>query len=213
MRSRAPLSGLCAPDVDGLRPVEGRPKTSRIHHHVERHMVAARQLDGRADIALTDEVLLPVLSAEEAEAVFDPSIQFDDDAGHARRLADSPERGASGREVILLTSWESCAPGATFITPPGRGCARRPAGPSALPGPASSRFMPWRLSPARRRRDPSRSPRRAGSGLHPGRTTGPRRDRKSTRLNSSHGYISYAVFCLKTKNSRQITTSTTSIVI
>src|SRR2546429_3728947 len=31
-----------------------------------------------------------------------------------------------------------------------------------------------------------------------GRST--RRDRKSTRLNSSHGYISYAVFCLKKKN-------------
>src|SRR2546422_7786271 len=28
----------------------------------------------------------------------------------------------------------------------------------------------------------------------------PHRDRKSTRLNSSHGYISYAVFCLKKKN-------------
>src|SRR2546422_2554933 len=27
-----------------------------------------------------------------------------------------------------------------------------------------------------------------------------REDRKSTRLNSSHGYISYAVFCLKKKN-------------
>src|SRR2546422_7394066 len=31
--------------------------------------------------------------------------------------------------------------------------------------------------------------------LNPGTT-----DRKSTRLNSSHGYISYAVFCLKKKN-------------
>src|SRR2546429_9325183 len=29
-----------------------------------------------------------------------------------------------------------------------------------------------------------------------------RRDRKSTRLNSSHGYISYAVFCLKKKKRR-----------
>src|SRR2546429_5670602 len=28
----------------------------------------------------------------------------------------------------------------------------------------------------------------------------PHPDRKSTRLNSSHGYISYAVFCLKKKN-------------
>src|SRR2546422_6156081 len=27
----------------------------------------------------------------------------------------------------------------------------------------------------------------------------PTKDRKSTRLNSSHGYISYAVFCLKKK--------------
>src|SRR2546422_2103372 len=30
----------------------------------------------------------------------------------------------------------------------------------------------------------------------------PLEDRKSTRLNSSHGYISYAVFCLKKKKSR-----------
>src|SRR2546422_8033660 len=30
-------------------------------------------------------------------------------------------------------------------------------------------------------------------------------DRKSTRLNSSHGYISYAVFCLKKKKHHQYT--------
>src|SRR2546422_1594778 len=30
-------------------------------------------------------------------------------------------------------------------------------------------------------------------------------DRKSTRLNSSHGYISYAVFCLKKKKKKQCT--------
>src|SRR2546429_51429 len=29
------------------------------------------------------------------------------------------------------------------------------------------------------------------------------RDRKSTRLNSSHGYISYAVFCLKKKKTKK----------
>src|SRR2546422_5609789 len=29
-------------------------------------------------------------------------------------------------------------------------------------------------------------------------------DRKSTRLNSSHGYISYAVFCLKKKKKKNI---------
>src|SRR2546422_3527412 len=32
-------------------------------------------------------------------------------------------------------------------------------------------------------------------------------DRKSTRLNSSHGYISYAVFCFKKKKSRLATKS------
>src|SRR2546429_5583966 len=35
------------------------------------------------------------------------------------------------------------------------------------------------------------------------------RDRKSTRLNSSHGYISYAVFCLK-KKKKMIYTDTTT---
>src|SRR2546422_8112878 len=29
------------------------------------------------------------------------------------------------------------------------------------------------------------------------------KDRKSTRLNSSHGYISYAVFCLKKKKKKE----------
>src|SRR2546422_5511008 len=34
------------------------------------------------------------------------------------------------------------------------------------------------------------------------------RDRKSTRLNSSHGYISYAVFCLKKKKRNPLPCST-----
>src|SRR5439155_25263866 len=34
-----------------------------------------------------------------------------------------------------------------------------------------------------------------------------KRDRKSTRLNSSHVAISYAVFCLKKKKTRKITTT------
>src|SRR5699024_11500817 len=45
---------------------------------------------------------------------------------------------------------------------------------------------------------------RRGAGRYPGRFRTPsgRRDRKSTRLNSSHVSISYAVFCLKKKKSR-----------
>src|SRR3989449_8665410 len=35
------------------------------------------------------------------------------------------------------------------------------------------------------------------------------RDRKSTRLNSSHGYISYAVFCLKKK--KKVTVTSTQV--
>src|SRR6478752_4193674 len=35
------------------------------------------------------------------------------------------------------------------------------------------------------------------------RRRGRGRDRKSTRLNSSHGYISYAVFCLKKKTKKK----------
>src|SRR3989304_8869675 len=46
-----------------------------------------------------------------------------------------------------------------------------------------------------------------GRSTYPRTTACPRgracpRDRKSTRLNSSHGYISYAVFCLKKKKKK-----------
>src|SRR2546422_6743099 len=50
--------------------------------------------------------------------------------------------------------------------------------------------------------------RAARARRHAGRCDAtPARDRKSTRLNSSHGYISYAVFCLKKKkkNIKRIT--------
>src|SRR5690554_1308836 len=42
-----------------------------------------------------------------------------------------------------------------------------------------------------------------GRGRTPGRRTLPAPDRKSTRLNSSHVRISYAVFCLKKKKKTQ----------
>src|SRR2546427_12360381 len=63
-------------------------------------------------------------------------------------------------------------------------CRGRSDGPSATPDqrPGSSR---GRRAPA------SRTPRAR------------RRDRKSTRLNSSHSQISYAVFCLKKKKNKK----------
>src|SRR5687768_17984558 len=45
------------------------------------------------------------------------------------------------------------------------------------------------------------------------RETRRRLDRKSTRLNSSHGYISYAVFCLKKKKIKVINTAFVGIAI
>src|SRR6266852_5175446 len=53
-------------------------------------------------------------------------------------------------------------------------------------------ICPLRPPPREAPRGPP--PRRLRSRLHP--------DRKSTRLNSSHGSISYAVFCLKKKKRR-----------
>src|SRR2546422_8862113 len=50
----------------------------------------------------------------------------------------------------------------------------------------------------RRCSEPSSAPARNSWPPCPGRSRGTI-DRKSTRLNSSHGYISYAVFCLKKK--------------
>src|SRR3712207_7815263 len=60
--------------------------------------------------------------------------------------------------------------------------------------------------PAERRRSArgSRLPPRAGGGRRPG-------DRKSTRLNSSHANISYAVFCLKKKNTCSAATSSSPL--
>src|SRR6266536_5183437 len=62
---------------------------------------------------------------------------------------------------------------------------RRPPRSTLFPYTTLFRSRRWRPAPARRPR--------AAPGT-------PRRDRKSTRLNSSHEWISYAVFCLKKKN-------------
>src|SRR2546430_4763641 len=64
------------------------------------------------------------------------------------------------------------------------------AGPGAPPcnGPLSAPTAPDRRNDVRSRGDD-----------HPCRKRGSVEDRKSTRLNSSHSQISYAVFCLKKK--------------
>src|SRR3712207_7017471 len=74
-----------------------------------------------------------------------------------------------------------------------RSCADHTTAPAASPAPARSAtpHSDHQTLPALRRQHALISPRRCP--LEPV-------DRKSTRLNSSHANISYAVFCLKKKN-------------
>src|SRR2546422_8342244 len=62
------------------------------------------------------------------------------------------------------------------------------------------------ISPRRVLRDARRGRRVARDDRARGAGAPAHRDRKSTRLNSSHGYISYAVFCLKKKKQKTINT-------
>src|SRR5437773_9711605 len=58
---------------------------------------------------------------------------------------------------------------------------------------------PQHRAPVQHRAPGRRRPRGVRRGLGDRRAAGGRPDRKSTRLNSSHITISYAVFCLKKK--------------
>src|SRR2546429_4674512 len=65
-------------------------------------------------------------------------------------------------------------------------------------GPCQALTTPGEGSPQHAKRERSRA--KPSSGPRTVTAIWSVRDRKSTRLNSSHGYISYAVFCLKKKN-------------
>src|SRR2546422_3915120 len=71
--------------------------------------------------------------------------------------------------------------------------SRRFAGAAPECASATARFADVRLEAG----DAGRA--QSGARGNGGTGTPPTGDRKSTRLNSSHGYISYAVFCLKKK--------------
>src|SRR5699024_11526054 len=88
-------------------------------------------------------------------------------------------------------------PSTTLIrSPPPRRCGRCPRRrPRWSPGRTSSRAR----TPRGRERGRGGTS-RGSRGDHRGR----RRDRKSTRLNSSHVSISYAVFCLKKNNNGEV---------
>src|SRR2546430_5815551 len=76
---------------------------------------------------------------------------------------------------------------------------RRPPRSTLFPYTTLFRSPPARAHcrPCVRGRKPPGGSRDRGRGIAPASVEG---DRKSTRLNSSHSQISYAVFCLKKKN-------------
>src|SRR5207253_8961613 len=79
---------------------------------------------------------------------------------------------------------------------PVAGAAGGDGGSSPCPRvPPAAEGQPGAAAPGRHNASPR------GAGLH-GRGGSGRRDRKSTRLNSSHVAISYAVFCLKKKTKK-----------
>src|SRR2546422_5375734 len=88
---------------------------------------------------------------------------------------------------------------------------RRP--PRSTLFPYTTLFRSGRVPPGQEAADHGAAPAggpagtdRGPTAASPGRVVGARTcavgDRKSTRLNSSHGYISYAVFCLKKKKKK-----------
>src|SRR5256884_4185518 len=85
----------------------------------------------------------------------------------------------------------------------------RPAARTSLRGPCSVSCTPGVAERSKHRPTRREIPApRAGSDAR-----ARNRDRKSTRLNSSHGYISYAVFCLKKKKHRTLGMHRTHILI
>src|SRR5208282_6485178 len=78
---------------------------------------------------------------------------------------------------------------------------RRP--PRSTLFPYTTLFRPARGGGKTLRPLPRRVLAQARSGARLSDRIRPRADRKSTRLNSSHGSISYAVFCLKKKKKKK----------
>src|SRR5207245_6757969 len=116
-----------------------------------------------------------------------------------RRRVRRPVLATHGSSIGVF-HWQHLGLRLGFGAPPGRPCLE--SFPDLLDGPSSPRCnrgtagpgtftLFWRLSSLRWLR-PHR-------GFAFTRTIVTLRDRKSTRLNSSHGSISYAVFCLKKK--------------
>src|SRR2546429_1829551 len=125
------------------------------------------------------------------------SLGIDRPVGRAANAANLRDRSVLDRDIGLVAR----EPGAVDDHPVpdqqviGHTILRRSCLASARMITLRARGVQHGVSPGTLQSAPARVPRRPLSLLSP--------DRKSTRLNSSHGYISYAVFCLKKKKKKQ----------
>src|SRR5437764_9575089 len=121
-------------------------------------------------------------------------------------MSDRSEPMLQMTRVVLLAALLASATPAARAAPPAARDTPTPAVPAAVPGApgetGSASSTPAEPAPAAAAAAP------AAEGATPATegaadTRGLDQDRKSTRLNSSHRCISYAVFCLKKKTNKQ----------
>src|SRR5262245_22696072 len=194
---RVLLSARCAkPPSGGASYGARRHLTERVHLRVPERPGEAKALEDRAHLvglraARVDAQARGVPRGGEA-----PELRDRDERAHRRVLGATP-RG----DVLFRPEEEHSASGEDDVVPPpcrGNGAVEEP---GARLRPLARHLEQERLhrvlAPrahqrglAKRRRDAQRVPGAVGVVAE---------DRKSTRLNSSHLGISYAVFCLKKK--------------
>src|SRR2546422_5433386 len=175
--------------ADGLL-APGDPDLVDVLRHAERGLAGDRRLPrvhllDDADLPLRKK-LLRAGAGSSALAVIAPIHP-----GHARydNRRCVPPTGSP-----RCSGWvSSCFSRPTPAARRTRASSSCPCSTGSCPGHRPATSPPSTDSCARGRTSPStRSSPRSGTARSRG-------DRKSTRLNSSHGYISYAVFCLKKK--------------
>src|SRR5207245_11568765 len=130
------------------------------------------------------------------------------DDGFSRVVDDARGAGAGGAPVARATLADAVAAAGGARAGPGPARGARVRRPSAGVLRRVVRRPGARAAHGARGRGPALGPdeaRRAARPAPPAARAAARRrgDRKSTRLNSSHGSISYAVFCLKKKKKTQ----------
>src|SRR2546429_4430166 len=133
---------------------------------------------------------------------------------HAENFAEGARQAAAGQEVLSQNPARQQADYAVAAEAFRNGIAREPGSAAAWTQWADFALERFRILDLQLRSAQSgmaRVLRFEAQGWHSGpetreellRQSATAEDRKSTRLNSSHGYISYAVFCLKKKKRTQ----------